>query len=140
MGELFDQYADGEIDAAQQLPHKDSEQAPDIDFVQARAIDVEESHHRHRQAELVICEAEMLADRFRSRIAPPIDSGRAEHAVVILAPRHLGIAPVDLRGGTEDEPLAVLVRGLQHVLRAIHINVQRFVGIGDVMLDCFVYV
>ena len=83
--------------------------------------------------ELVIGEAEMLADRLRGRVAPAIDSGGAEHAVVVFAPRHFGIAPINLGGRAEHHFLVVLVGGLEDVLGAVDIDVQRLVGIAYIM-------
>jgi hypothetical protein len=125
----------GEIRTAQQLAHEDRKQAANVELVQPRAVNVEVAHHRHRQAELVVGEAKMLADRLGGRVAPAIDRGGAEHPVVVFLPRNLGIAPVDFGGGAQDQALAVLVGGLEEILSAVDVYVEGLVRIGDVMVD-----
>src|SRR5262249_27253748 len=80
-------------------------------------------------------EAEMLTDRLRGGVAPAIDRRRAEHAIVVLPPRHLRIASVDLGRRREHDTLAVLQGQLQDSKRAIDIDVEDLVRIADVVFD-----
>src|SRR5262249_10986980 len=113
-----------QVGAAQQLPHEDRKQSPDVDLVEPRAIDVEVAHHGYRQAELVVRKAEVFADRLGGGVTPAVDGGRAEYPVVVLAPGHLGIAAIDLRGRAEHYPLSILVSSAEYVLGSVDVDVE----------------
>src|SRR5216684_4401375 len=77
----------------------------------------------------------MFADRLRCRVAPTVDGGRAEHTIVVFFPRHLGIAAVDFGSRAEHNFFVVLVCGLEQVLGAVDVDVERLVRVADVMFD-----
>src|SRR5262249_4669321 len=71
----------------------------------------------------------------RGGIAPAVDRRRAEDAVGVLRPWDRAVLAVDLGRRAEDDPSPVLVRGAEHVLRPVHVDVQHVVRVRDVVLD-----
>ena len=76
----------------------------------------------------------MLARRFRRRVAPAIDTCRAEHTVAVFVEGHLRVAAVNLRCRAEHDLLAVAERRREHRLGAVDVDREHLIGVADVVL------
>src|SRR5213076_3357002 len=69
---------------AEELAHEDRDDAPAVQPVESRTVDVEVAENDDGEAHPREGEAEVLARGFRRRVAPAVDLCRAEHAVRVL--------------------------------------------------------
>src|SRR5437773_2684287 len=120
---------------AEELAHEDRDDAPAVQPVESRTVDVEVAENDDGEAHPREGEAEVLARGFRRRVAPAVDLCRAEHAVRVLVERHGGVPAVDLRGRAEDHLLLVTERRAEDLLGPVDVHREDLVRVADVVLD-----